>query len=289
MVLLSREAWPALRRLNLSGCKDFPYEAMKHEGFSWGVYALGVWLKNCPVIQDLDISDTTSFGVVFPVLDEFKLYCALAPAPPCLASLSLAGLGLSDFLCLSLADTQMAMLQRTDTSFWGNALLLPGLRSVDLSRNRTGFDTVYLLAGTDPSNSLFPALESLKMQDCRYHLSSFAIPGGRTFGKLHTLDLFTPIVDASVAMVLMMNLSKTTRVVYGDVSAADMAENLRSVIDHSILQMEGAECFQETATVTVVSNHDPRDEPVQFDIPSVGACELRLVLCNGLSGERAVA
>lgn len=278
---LGMEAWPALRSLDLSGCEDgvwerleasqdlddFYHPAMQVDPVDW-VYALQFWLMNCPVLERLNVSQ--SLGVHEARLDDDQMYRALAAAPAFFSTLVMNDLKLTD-------DTFVNFQFLSDTK-----PILPGLRSLDLSDNRIGSKTLFILAGADPPfPSLFPALETLTMRytNLKYtiaHLGDMQrgiIDGlpvlGWKFGKLQELDVFPMDVGAPLAMFLMLDVSKTT---YATCSMS--ADEIAMELVHYSGMMGGD--LKESATLSVIG----RTTAARVRIPCKCARELKLERSN---------
>lgn len=203
---LGMAAWPALRRLDLSGCEDGVWVSNNNNNNSpraAEAYALQHWLANSPALESLDVS--RSIGIREPRPVASKLFRALAAAPRCLASLVMTDLGLTDVLLSGLvhiAGTRDIIAVSSESE-----LLLPGLRSLDLSGNPLGAISLFVLAGANPANSLFPALESLSMRDSGLDLlpaSGLGIPGMpviQQFGKLRALDVFPMCIGNRISKI----------------------------------------------------------------------------------------
>jgi hypothetical protein len=277
------EMWPALRSLNLSGCGDGVWQRLEAsqdldddfhhpaDPVDW-VYALQFWLMNCPVLEHLNVS--RSLGVQEPRLHDVRLFRALAAAPASLSTLIMADLDLTDDSFVSFVNFQLFYVSNSEP-------ILPGLRSLDLSSNRIGSKTLFILAGADPSISMFPALETLTMRHTKleYTIVSFGdmqrciIDGlpvlGWKFGKLQELDVFPMDVGTALAMFIMLEVSKTT---YATCSLP--ADEIAMILLHYSGKM--SRDLKESATLSVIG----RTTAARVQIPSKYARELKLERSN---------
>lgn len=289
---LGMKAWPALRDLDLRGCKDGVWECLEDVDTkdveadpvirTDSVYALHHWLRNAPVLESLDVS--RSVGMFEARLETRKLFRALHAAPRTLSSLWMTDLGMTDALFHGLVRTSEALRMADAVSpppRGRDYLLLPGLRFLEVSGNPLGQDALFVLAGANPATSLFMALKTVIAHDCGVH---FVIPddlfapsdnfddlfaADMRFGKLEAIELF-PVGLVDVAMALMLNLAETTRV-----PSAFSAEETARQITRCVQENPVPEhFFKETATVAVV--HDNQGDEVRFEIPSATARELKL-------------
>lgn len=274
---LGMEAWPALRELDLSGCKDGVWEELQNPDEDFAnpvVYALQYWLRNSPALESLDVS--RSIGMFEERLERCKLFRALDAAPATLSSLWMTDLGMTNALFKELVHVSevMRMVNFFSPRRAREYVLLPGLRFLDVSGNPLGKEALFVLAGTDPALALFMGLEELVIRDSglRFSIHDDIPRMFVAFGKLRVMEVFPIDIHMDLAMSLMLGMSETTRVP-STVSAEDMAVSIARCAGEIVVPWRGY--FKETTTVTVV--HNDQGDGLRFQIPSYAARDLRLL------------